>query len=543
LPAGLLLLPQGSFDGPRLWTSDGTAAGTVPLSVPGFLGVNTYSAQLSVVANLAYFLASGDGGRQLWRSDGTAAGTVRLTDEAGGISFLFELDPWPWQGGVLFSFGDRLWASDGTPSGTGPLFDGLFENGVHYLKILHADPERVYFIDESELWVSDGTRAGSHRLPGVRVFGGSAPAVLATDDKLFFRGIGSSEYPQLWALDKASERVERLTRWAGVPAFDLDWLAGRVGENLLLPADDGIHGLEPWISDGTPEGTRLLADLAAGTDGLASCVPEDRVLCLQHGRLRVTVDWHEPRHGLDGVGHAIAAGGAVRTGYFWFFAADNVELAVKLLDGGRINGHYWTFYGGLTDVEYDLLVVDLVSGEHRRYHNPAGEICGAGDTRSLPASAAATSAAGAPDATPAGTGEGKRSGRMAFPGPIARAGVLSQAAETCVADGHTLCLLGGRFRARVRWHDQHNGGSGEAGAVRFSDRSGLFSFFHPENVELVVKALDGRDVNGHSWIFFASLTDVGYTLTVEDLADGGAVRRYVNPPGEICGRGDTAAFP
>ncbi|EPX61912.1 putative lipoprotein [Cystobacter fuscus DSM 2262] len=33
---------------------------------------------------------------------------------------------------------------------------------------------------------------------------------------------------------------------------------------LLLSADEGIHGEEPWMSDGTEAGTRLLADLSPG---------------------------------------------------------------------------------------------------------------------------------------------------------------------------------------------------------------------------------------------------------------------------------------
>jgi large repetitive protein len=38
-------------------------------------------------------------------------------------------------------------------------------------------------------------------------------------------------------------------------------------DNLLLfAADDGVQGLEPWVTDGTAAGTRLLADLAPGED-------------------------------------------------------------------------------------------------------------------------------------------------------------------------------------------------------------------------------------------------------------------------------------
>ena len=76
----------------------------------------------------------------------------------------------------------------------------------------------------------------------------------------------------------------------------------------------------------------------------------------------------------------------------------------------------------------------------------------------------------------------------------------------------------------------------------FTQRTGVFSFFAPDNVELVVKALDGTGVNGHHWLFYGALTDVGYTLTVTDTATGDAVETYVNEPGNICGGADTSAF-
>jgi len=57
--------------------------------------------------------------------------------------------------------------------------------------------------------------------------------------------------------------------------------------------------------------------------------------------------------------------------------------AVKVIDGRSVNGKFWVFYGGLSDVEYRVTVTDTESGASRVYHNPPGEICGVGDTGAL----------------------------------------------------------------------------------------------------------------------------------------------------------------
>jgi hypothetical protein len=60
------------------------------------------------------------------------------------------------------------------------------------------------------------------------------------------------------------------------------------------------------------------------------------------------------------------------------------------------------------------------------------------------------------------------------------------------------------------------GGGGRAYPVALSAESGYFWFFDPRSAEVTAKLLDGRAVNGHLWLFLASMTDVSYTLTVVD---------------------------
>lgn len=41
---------------------------------------------------------------------------------------------------------------------------------------------------------------------------------------------------------------------------------GSVGGLFLFLADDGVHGIEPWVTDGTPAGTRPLRAFCEGVD-------------------------------------------------------------------------------------------------------------------------------------------------------------------------------------------------------------------------------------------------------------------------------------
>lgn len=103
-----------------------------------------------------------------------------------------------------------------------------------------------------------------------------------------------------------------------------------------------------------------------------------------------------------------------------------------------------------------------------------------------------------------------------------------------------LCLASDRFRVQVQW-TLPSGESGDGQPVALSDDTGYFWFFDPAAVELVVKMVDGRALNGCFWIFYGALSNVSYTLTVTDTVTG-AVNAYVNPPGQLASVADTTAF-
>jgi len=117
------------------------------------------------------------------------------------------------------------------------------------------------------------------------------------------------------------------------------------------------------------------------------------------------------------------------------------------------------------------------------------------------------------------------------PPALAKATVHVFDHELCLPESDVLCLNQDRFAVRVQWTDFH-GGSGVGQAVPFRDDTGLFWFFHPENVELTVKVLEGCPVNGFFWVFIASGSTVEYEVRVTDtLRDETTI--YRNALGQV----------
>ncbi|MFN2387839.1 MAG: hypothetical protein ABR576_16410 [Thermoanaerobaculia bacterium] len=98
-------------------------------------------------------------------------------------------------------------------------------------------------------------------------------------------------------------------------------------------------------------------------------------------------------------------------------------------------------------------------------------------------------------------------------------------------DENTHCLGNGRFRATLEW-ESAAGGTHPGRAILPTDDGGAFSFFSPNNPEVLVKVLDACQVPGFGsiWVFAGSLTNVGVTLTVEDTRSG-EMKVYRNAAG------------
>lgn len=112
----------------------------------------------------------------------------------------------------------------------------------------------------------------------------------------------------------------------------------------------------------------------------------------------------------------------------------------------------------------------------------------------------------------------------------------------CVPGPTTLCLNEGRFRVQADW-ETPDGRTGSGAALPQTSDTGMFWFFSSNNVEAIVKVVNGCPFNQRYWIFGAGLTNVAVTVRVTDTRTG-TLRTYANTQGNAFQPiQDTAAFP
>ncbi|HEX2701770.1 MAG TPA: ELWxxDGT repeat protein [Acidimicrobiales bacterium] len=275
--------------GIELWKTDGTAAGTVMVKDirPGTFGDSSPS-NLTEFNGTLYFSANsgsstGQTGTELWTSDGTAAGTVLVKDINTGTS---SSSPANLRvvGSTLFftangGTGTELWKSDGTPAGTVLVKDintttATASSSPANFAIAGST---LYFsanngVNGIELWKSDGTTAGTVMVKDINTqtaTASSSPVQLTViGSTVFFRatngtatGVGAGV--ELWKTDGSDPGTVLVKdinpgTTASTPNNLFAW-----GSTLLFSATDAENGTELWKSDGTAAGTVMVINNSA----------------------------------------------------------------------------------------------------------------------------------------------------------------------------------------------------------------------------------------------------------------------------------------
>lgn len=299
----------------RLWTSDGTPAGTAlvepPIEKEGWLVIDSHA--IAQTTLFFTFIDHGAFGQELWRTDGTGAGTSRVKDINPGKAGSYPAELTTVGSRVFFTADDgthgrELWVSDGTDAGTRLVKDiapndpppfpepgsGITTNAppdhpVHGViaavgerrgyaakpVALRAAGDRLFFVMENPkspgtLWSSDGTAEGTAMVapppPGqgqIRPFAACAGVLYAFTENL--------DVQTLWRSDGTAAGTKVVTTFGSPgdnartkPVTHVDPIA--VGSTLffVMTEEDAFKVKDEnakvasagiWKTDGTKPGT------------------------------------------------------------------------------------------------------------------------------------------------------------------------------------------------------------------------------------------------------------------------------------------------
>lgn len=265
----------------EIWITDGTEEGTRVVHHPrGRIG----AFPLDVADGWLYFSspAPQSAGNELWKTDGTIANTSFVADltvgEASTNFFPHGKFTELRSGEFLFPavtqvHGSELWVTDGTEAGTRvlDLESGTGSTRFGDLVQIEVIDEVAYFFASSPsrgtgLWKSDGTIDGTELVQRADIT--PWPDLTLINGRLYY---GSSDPTGHLAISDGAVQNIRMTAPIPKGSSDPDQFEV-VGDQLYFVADDGEWGREIWQTDGTAGGTRRVSDLLAG---LKSADPEE----------------------------------------------------------------------------------------------------------------------------------------------------------------------------------------------------------------------------------------------------------------------------
>ena len=262
--------------GRELWGTDGTRAGTRPvINLTGDSNSSSPNRLTRIAEGLVVFVADdGVHGEQLWATDGTRQGTTMLTQHDAEASDLRPAHITALgDGQAMFTTGDgELWITDGTAAGT-----RIFTDPEHRRRprnpagFTPIGDGRVLFSaelpsGEIRLWVTDGTAEGTQVVRRVEAhYRAEHMRALGDGRVVFWQYHESHQHYALWVSDGTREGTRRVRRFPELSWIHDDLRASMtsLGNGLaLFPYDNGRMGWEPWVTDGTGPGTRVLRNIS-----------------------------------------------------------------------------------------------------------------------------------------------------------------------------------------------------------------------------------------------------------------------------------------
>ena len=314
---------DGRLEGREVLTRFGGCPGYQGMVADLASGSDSTASNIASMGGNLYFVADdGVHGRELWKSDGTVDGTGMLKDVCEDCPFflgsdigrIFASDTKIFFVARTIDEGRELWVSDGTEQGTNMVID-LFQipNQFYDVTISYDGPEIFFAITKDqnpgfadtvifsafkgntgqneilgeELWISDGTPSGTYMISDVNPqtitiqtdtgplccydsVGGVPMEPVMMGNEIFFTAenkvadLGRELYKTNLITTESS--IVRDIRFGdlssgvtGLSVFD---------NRVYFSADSGSTGAELWATNGSFNGTVLVADIA--TEGGSS---------------------------------------------------------------------------------------------------------------------------------------------------------------------------------------------------------------------------------------------------------------------------------
>lgn len=288
--AGLYFRASDTSSGAELWHSDGTLGGTALVAdiAPGTgAGFGQFMAQLG---NKVLFSANDSThGLEPWVTDGTTAGTGSLGDLEPALTDGSSNPDVPLVVGPLAFFtandglhGLQVFRTDGTPAGTFSPTIGHVTNVLTPARPFNGCPTArsptlrgysggVAFIAENhginDLWVSDGTPAGTFSPTEDRGLTIDAESLLAAINGVIYFSAGSTGLGrELWATDGTVGGTALVANLSAGASSSNPHFAAVLGDQLVFLANSIIPpattpSLNVFVSDGSQPGTVLIDNL------------------------------------------------------------------------------------------------------------------------------------------------------------------------------------------------------------------------------------------------------------------------------------------
>lgn len=291
----------GTFGGDvfELWETDGTKAGTKTITNWNVADKFQQAKNLLIHNGKMYFTQGGP--MRLYESDGTTTGT-KLATPANNLGYAISGymiayqgtlymnavngDDYPDAGREFFKFnGSTLelvkdifpGKNSGQPNNSDPFEFTVSSNGKLYFVAITANPIKA------GLFISDGSASGTTLLKettaGIDIIGD-------LHGKILFTYNDATAGRELWITDGTVAGTQMVTdinpSGSGIPYEKPLWEDDASHEKRFMQnhfiykdkyyfaGDDGVHGIEPWVTDGTAGGTKMIGEIGVNPTSTAS---------------------------------------------------------------------------------------------------------------------------------------------------------------------------------------------------------------------------------------------------------------------------------